>query len=108
MDDTSEQDPPMAVASQKSWLKPLQSKRWAELLASETDGQSRARLLGASAPESGAWLHALPAPNLGTFLDDNALRVAVGLRLGTKLCEPHVNALSSSLMRLSRQGLTNL
>ena len=42
-----------------------------------------------SAPHSGDWLHALPISSCGLRLDDEAVRVAVGLRLGAKLCEPH-------------------
>jgi hypothetical protein len=36
------------------------------------------------------WSHALPISSCGLRLDDEAIRVAVGLRLGTKLCEPHL------------------
>ena len=42
-----------------------------------------------SAPHSGDWLHALPISSCGLRLDDEAVRVAVGLRLGARLCEPH-------------------
>ena len=41
------------------------------------------------APHSGDWLHALPISSCGLRLDDEAVRVAVGLRLGTNLCQPH-------------------
>jgi len=102
----SDEAPPSAVASQKSWLKPLQSKRYLEMLTSQTTGQSRARLLGVSAPESGAWLQALPVPSLGTFLDDNSLRVAVGLRLGTKLCEPHTCRCGAQVQQDGAHGLS--
>lgn len=55
-----------------------------------SSGVELARLTAASRPESGAWLHALPSPNMGTLLDGDSLRVAVGLRLGCGVCEPHV------------------
>jgi len=42
-----------------------------------------------SAPHSGDWLHALPISSCGLRLDDKAVRVAVGLRLGARLCEPY-------------------
>ena len=50
----------------------------------------RARLLAASAPHSGDWLHALPISSCSLRLDDDAVRVAVGLRLGSVLCMQHV------------------
>ena len=62
----------------------------AQALTNEApDARSRARLLASSRSEAGAWLQALPAPNLGLRMDDETVRVAVGLRLGTPLCQPH-------------------
>jgi len=46
----------------------------------------RARFLAAQAPHSGYWLLALPIANCGLRLDDEAVRVAVGMRLGLSLC----------------------
>lgn len=48
-----------------------------------------ARLTAVSAPHSGDWLHARPIAACGLRLDDEAVRVAVGLRLGANLCHPH-------------------
>jgi len=42
------------------------------------------------APHSGDWLNALPITSCGLRLDNEAIRVAVGLRLGLALCAPHV------------------
>ena len=42
-----------------------------------------------SSPHSGDWLHALPVSSCGLRLDDEAIRVAIGLRLGTPLCAEH-------------------
>jgi len=45
--------------------------------------------LAARAPHSGDWLLALPIANCGLKLQDEAVRVAVGTRLGLPLCAPH-------------------
>jgi len=50
----------------------------------------KSRLLAVSAPHSSDWLQALPISACGLRLDNEAIRVAIGLRLGTRLCEPHV------------------
>ena len=42
-----------------------------------------------SSHRSSDWLHAFPIASCGLLLDDEAVRVAVGFRLGAKLCEPH-------------------
>ena len=51
-----------------------------------TTQRMRARLLAVMTRESGAWLRALPVTALGLRMDDNTLRMAVGLRLGTPVC----------------------
>lgn len=43
----------------------------------------------AEAPMSGAWLQALPIPNLGLKLSDEELRTAASLRLGTPVIQEH-------------------
>ena len=52
----------------------------------------QARFLAVLAPHSDVWLHALPISSCGLrleSLDDEAVRVAVDLRLRARLCEPH-------------------
>ena len=39
--------------------------------------------------ESGSRLNAPPISSVGLRMDDDVIRVAVGLRLGVALCEPH-------------------
>jgi hypothetical protein len=55
----------------------------------QTEPFHRARLLAASSEHSGDWLHALPITTCGLRLDNDAVRVATGLRLGCTLCQPH-------------------
>jgi hypothetical protein len=74
---------------QREWDKPCVAADISMLLSSLPERRDQARLLAVSAPHSSDWLHALPISACGLRLDDEAVRVAVGLRLGSKLCEPH-------------------
>ena len=74
---------------QRSWDEPKSVATAARLLE-EADQLSRARLLASAGRESGLWLHALPVPTLGTLLDAESFRVAIALRVGAEICEPHV------------------
>jgi len=47
------------------------------------------RFLASVVPHSRDWLKALPTANCSLRLDDEAVRVAVGMRLGLALCAPH-------------------
>ena len=74
---------------QKSCDATIVSTAVESLLENASDDLARARLLATSSKESGAWLHALPISSLGLRMDDNTIRVAVGLRLDSTLCRPH-------------------
>ena len=76
-------------ASQKAWDRPSIDADKTSITSCAPDNHHRARLLAVSAPHAGDWLHALPISNCGLRLDDEAIRVAVGLRLGINLCQPH-------------------
>ena len=62
----------------------------------QTETYHRARLLAAASEHSGDWLHAIPITACGLRLDYEAIRMAVGLRLGCTL--------SNSPMPLWRAG----
>ena len=76
-----------------------------ELLVNFPDTQNRARLLAVSAPHSGDWLNALPISSCGLRLDDEAVRVAIGLRLGANLCEPHTCVCGADVHITGTHGL---
>jgi len=59
------------------------------VIKSLSNATDRARLLSVTSPHSRGWLHALPLSGCGLRLDDRAIHIAVGLRLGANICEPH-------------------
>ena len=74
--------------SQCNWDKPNVDAEFANLL-SISNTHDRARLLAVSVSHSNDWLHAMPISLCGLRLENEDIRVAVGFRLGTALCEPH-------------------
>ncbi|XP_055348003.1 uncharacterized protein LOC129595114 [Paramacrobiotus metropolitanus] len=75
---------------QKVWDEPvIQTSVKTLTEIAQSDISSQARLLGISTKDNGAWLDALPAPSPGNLLNDSALRIAVGLRLGAPIVTPH-------------------
>ena len=76
------------VLKQRNWHRPERGK---SVLASVVGTSSdRARLFAVSAPHAGEWLKALPIASCGLRLEDDAVRVGVGIRLGLNICEPHL------------------
>ncbi|XP_074026320.1 uncharacterized protein [Leptinotarsa decemlineata] len=56
--------------------------------------------------ESGAWLNALPVASLGTLLDDESFRIAVGLRMGSSICVSHTCVCGSIVDEKGTHGLS--
>ena len=78
-----------ALVKQRSWdcLVVDAMKRYSRSICpSDLDSS---RVLAASAPHSGDWLFAIPSANCGLFLENEELRIAVGLRIGAPVCLPH-------------------
>src|SRR5664279_989185 len=82
---------PLGAAAniQRNWDAACSAKLKKELLEAATDQRDRARLLASQAAHSADWLYTLPISSLGLRLPDEAVRVAVGMRLGAKVCEEH-------------------
>jgi len=66
----------------------------------------RARLLAAAAAHSEYGFHALPISACGLCLNDESLRVAVGLRLGSELCHPFLCVCGSVVDSLGAHALS--
>ena len=73
---------------------------------SASDARTKARLLSVSSSESGAWLGALPVPSLGTKLDNESLRIALGLRLGVPIVVEHTCVCGSKVNVFGSHGLS--
>ena len=74
---------------QRAWDVPVVSASYDQILSTVPSASDKARLLAVACKEAGAWLYALPIPSAGLKLEDNMVRVGVGLHLGTPLCVPH-------------------
>lgn len=80
---------PELRGKQAIWEAPLIEHRQKTLLDNTSTPQDKARLLALDRPYVGAWLNAIPAPQLGNHLSNEEFRVAIALRLGCAICQPH-------------------
>ena len=78
-----------ASHSQREWDSPRIKATAQSLLKDAADERSKARLLASSRKEFSAWLNTLQVAALGLRMDDETTHIAVGLRLGTPICNPH-------------------
>src|SRR6218665_2474809 len=67
---------------------------------------NQARLNAVSIQHAGDWLCTLPNISCGLKLSDEAVRVAVGLRLGANICEPHTCACGVPVTAKGEHGLS--
>ena len=56
--------------------------------------------------EAGAWLNILPVPSLGTKLDDESSRIALGLRLGAAIVVEHTCVCGATVDTYGTHGLS--
>lgn len=94
---------PSDLSHQKCWDIPIATNEFN--LLERNDLVDKARLIAVSEKESGDWLRAVPSPNLGTLLDPESLRIAVALRLGTKVYRAHTCRCGQQADEFGRHGL---
>ena len=76
-----------STINQHDWGASVIATHKASLWSSLPDNHNRARLLAVPSLHPVDWLHALPLASCETKLDNEAIRVAVGLCLVVNLCE---------------------
>ena len=90
---------------QRAWDEPCCASIASTLLENATDDQARARLRASQQATSGAWLKALPLASVGLRMENETVRIAVGLRLGLPLCRPHTCSCGTQVDALGTHGL---
>src|SRR5688572_6421111 len=91
---------------QSKWDKPLLQKTFSELFNPLIEKHDQARWRAITAQHAGDWLYSLPITSCGLRLSDEAMRVAVGLRLGASICEPHTCACGALVTARGEHGLS--
>ena len=81
--------PPSVSHRQSAWDSPGIHATYDSLLDASPDRSSRAHLLVVATKELGSWFNAPPISSVCLRMGDDVMHVAVGLRLGVALCEPH-------------------
>lgn len=94
------------VHKQSHWDRPLLNEVLSSLEDNLQDPYDQARIKASQSPHSSDWLYALPIASRGLRLDDETMRVAVGLRLGVAICEPHVCACGAHVSCRGSHGLS--
>ena len=79
---------PLNTCKQRVWDEPGVNAD-IDLLFTTASQQDKSRLLAVTSPHSSDWLHAIPIGACGLRLENEDIRVAVGLRLGSALCQAH-------------------
>ena len=95
-----------ADSRQKSFDEGVVKGQYGALLSGQPDAYHKARLRAAASARSGDWLHALPITSCGLRLSDDDIRVAVGLRLGCRICEPHCCPCGAAVDASGSHGLS--
>ena len=75
---------------QRAWDTPVANSIYLDLQARCVTPADKARLRAVAAPHTGDWLNASPLTAIGLRLSSEAVRVAVGFRLGCTTCQPHM------------------
>ena len=92
------------ISKQRCWDQASMDYGFKVLEPSYSDPYHKARLLASRNSMCGHWLHAWPISACGLRLDNEAVRVAIGLRLGIDLCEAHDCPCGFKIDRIGSHG----
>ena len=106
VDENNNGQQPTVKTVQANWDTPIYEKIYQDLLDKQSTPAEKARLRAVASDQASAWLNATPMSSIGLKLDNSSVRVAVGLRLGTKLCEPHKCICGQLVDPWGRHGLS--
>ena len=101
--------PPSGEASfnLNTWEDPCYKNIMTSLVDSMVDASSRIRILSSAKDESQGWIHGLLSSSLAQKMDNEVVRIAIGLRLGVHLCSPHrCSQCGSRVDEFGRHGLS--
>ena len=76
----------VTACKQRAWDEPIVKNDINHLFATASQ-RDKSRLLAVTSSHSSDWLYALPIASCGLRLENEDIRVAVGLRLGAALCQ---------------------
>ena len=94
------------TSKQRSWDMPSIDASFNSLFAAQPDDYHRARLTAVKATHCHDCLKALPITLCGLRIEDDVIRVAVGLRLGASLCESHQCTCGNMINMRGNRGLS--
>ncbi|OXA58286.1 Retrovirus-related Pol polyprotein from type-2 retrotransposable element R2DM [Folsomia candida] len=99
--------PPLEIRGiQAIWEIPQQEGVINHLTTNATTLEDKARYHAMSQPNVGAWLNAIPSPQLGTHLPNETFRIAAALRLRCDICQPHKCSFGEQVSTKGYHGLS--
>ncbi|XP_021957065.1 uncharacterized protein LOC110853130 [Folsomia candida] len=99
--------PPNTVRGlQTAWERPIIDITVSHLVVAAATSEDTARLCALRDKYAGIWLNALPSPQIGTLLSNEAFRIAISLRLGCDVCQPHTCPCGAQVSSRGYHGLS--
>ena len=101
---TNEHESPLD-GTQKNWTQPVYVKTAQDVISRMDD--KRSKVFNAHQGKYGSqWLNVVPCKNLGLKLDNQQLRISIGLRFGANICVAHTCHCGKGVERDGLHGLS--